>query len=915
MTTPNEVGLSLQVRNRIAFTRDMKVAEKNVDDFGDAAERADTKVKASTKSNKDFDSGLRSLIKGLTAGILGVAALRGAMALVKWPAMIVGARVAAGTISALSAGVVGLTSALTPLAGLLATYPSLLAAGAQGMGVFKLATYGIDDALQNVFGTAEEFQESIKGLPPAAQEFARTVRTFEPMFERLRTIAAAGIFPSATELLKGLRPLEGLIARFVRRTSGVLGGLINRVGGITSSGGFATDLRAVMGSNVRILDNLGNAGINLAQAFRDVLVEVQPLTRWLSRLALRGSEAFKSFIQGERQSGGLRGFFHETRKVTSQILSIAGNLGQVLANVLGAGYGLGRNLLGVLDRLTAQWAEWAGSVGGQNALKQWFDDARPVIMQIGRLVGDIAVGFMEVSRMPGLPGLIRKLRTDLLPVITDIFKTGTGKFGRTLIDLAVEAGRLFKVLGTESGPLTAFLRTISTVLRVVNNLIESTGTGGLVATLLTLKGVMSAFKFLNFLNPLRGILGVFRDLPDPLAKTTTKAGLLRRGLTRLGGVIGGGAFAGGGITLAFAAAAGATWLFHRRLGNLQTDVKKAEDNLWKLAGQQQDTRGATQRLDTANDRLGEHLSAAAGGPYLDLVDETKNAANQQRNLKDRMLDTFPVYENATGKIINVAEGAKKMMSAARNAGVAGKTAGENIRDAMGKALTPLGQVRSQFGDLYDAIAKLPKNVQLQVSTNAGRLASGIGDAAAAQANSVSIGGGGGGGGLASSWAQQAMSAVPGSQSITSTYRSPAANAAVGGSPTSYHMDASNPAQDIVGSNLSAVASYLQQFPVRELLWQVPGHYDHVHVAARGMHKTVSQPTMIMAGEAGRERVDITPVKTDSSRGRGDGVGAGSVYQRGAIQINSGAIQINGVNDPEKIGKGVLRFIEDRIARS
>lgn len=908
MTTPNEVGFSLQVRNRIAFTRDMRAAEQSIKSFGNEAERADTKVKASTKSNKDFDSGLSSLTKGLTAGILGVAALRGGMALVKWPAMIVGARVAAGAVSALSAGVVGLTSALTPLAGLLATYPALLAAGAQGLGVFKLATYGIDDALQNVFGTAEEFQESIKGLPPAAQEFARTVRTFEPMFERLRTIAAAGIFPSATELLKGLRPLEGLIARFVRRTSGVLGGLINRVGGITSSAGFATDLRAVMGSNVRILDNLGNAGINLAQAFRDVLVEVQPLTRWLTRLGVTGSEAFKSFIQGQRQSGGLRGFFHETREVTSQILSIAGNLGQVLANVLGAGYGLGRNLLGVLDRLTAQWAEWAGSVGGQNALKQWFDDARPVIMQLGRLVGDIAVGFMEVSRMPGLPGLIRKLRTDLLPVITDIFKTGTGNFGRTLIDLATEAGRLFKVLGTESGPLTAFLRTISTVLRVVNNLIESTGTGGLIASFLALRGVMKGLKFVGMITGFSSLLTMFGGAPGIIAG-------VGRALTVLFALI---------MAHPFVAIGGAVvGLVILIVKNWDT-IKRVTVRIWQ---------GIFETLRRVWHSIQRVASDAVGGLISFVLRGFRNILSFFITWGQRFLDTAVTafgWIPGIGPKVRAARDNFKTFTGGLLSDLDKQINrfdawGDNVSGDLARVGNPLAAVRKQFGDLYDAIQRLPKNVQLQVSTNAGRLASG--DAFGM------LGGGalGGGSGSRSRMAARAMAVAPGAQVITSGYR-PGAITASGN--VSFHSDQSNPAQDIGGSSLAGVFTAAERMfgaNLEELIYSPMGyslidgnrvpavavsdHWDHVHLAAKGFAGAVDTPTMFIAGEAGREQVNITPVKTDSSKGRGDGLGAGSVYQRGAIQINSGAIQINGVNDPEKIGKGVLRFIEDRIARS
>ncbi|PPF39978.1 tape measure protein [Pseudoclavibacter sp. AY1H1] len=72
--------------------------------------------------------------------------------------------------------------------------------------------------------------------------------------------------------------------------------------------------------------------------------------------------------------------------------------------------------------------------------------------------------------------------------------------------------------------------------------------------------------------------------------------------------------------------------------------------------------------------------------------------------------------------------------------------------------------------------------------------------------------------------------------ITDTYRDPAYNAAVGGSPTSYHMDATNPAVDVAGpySVMDAFANEVRSIGGwRQILWEVAGHFDHVHVANQG----------------------------------------------------------------------------------
>jgi TP901 family phage tail tape measure protein len=68
--------------------------------------------------------------------------------------------------------------------------------------------------------------------------------------------------------------------------------------------------------------------------------------------------------------------------------------------------------------------------------------------------------------------------------------------------------------------------------------------------------------------------------------------------------------------------------------------------------------------------------------------------------------------------------------------------------------------------------------------------------------------------------------------------------------------------------------------------------DRGVVAQHGFHGVVTQPTVFLAGEAGRERVDITP------RGGGGG-GGGNIYA---------TITVSGASDPEAVGRKVYEYI-------
>jgi hypothetical protein len=82
--------------------------------------------------------------------------------------------------------------------------------------------------------------------------------------------------------------------------------------------------------------------------------------------------------------------------------------------------------------------------------------------------------------------------------------------------------------------------------------------------------------------------------------------------------------------------------------------------------------------------------------------------------------------------------------------------------------------------------------------------------------------------------------------MSSAYRTPARNRAVGGSPTSYHLDRLNPASDWVGPNwaLDEMARRLRGAGrFRELLWRTFDHLDHLHYAHTGGMVERNWPTL------------------------------------------------------------------------
>jgi hypothetical protein len=146
--------------------------------------------------------------------------------------------------------------------------------------------------------------------------------------------------------------------------------------------------------------------------------------------------------------------------------------------------------------------------------------------------------------------------------------------------------------------------------------------------------------------------------------------------------------------------------------------------------------------------------------------------------------------------------------------------GQFIRDAFGPIGDFIGGVASTFANLFGGIGDRGREFRGKLSALAAtRKSSGFS------------------GGVALQRVLSVLGRFPGLH-ITETLGNRAYDVANGvdRSPNSYHYDANNPAVDIAGPipQLYALADLLYAMGGwRQILWQVPGHYDHIHVAHSG----------------------------------------------------------------------------------
>jgi hypothetical protein len=464
-----------------AFKREMRAAGRGVSREIDV--KADTSSlkgfnaelsktsKSMTTMSKDADSAgssISTFTKRVVTANQGLDLMGKGTALIKWPALISGASYAAQAVNNLAAGASALTGALTPLAGLAAAAPALYGAMGQAAGVIALS--GISDLAGAVGGLNEKMDKTsseYKKLSDEGQRFARVLNQQKGPLQDIQKAVQEPLFEGMTKGIREASDNLPVLQRVLVATSKEMGRLAEEAGRFAGREGFGRDLEDVGRNNAELLGRLGDAGLHLADAFRHVMVEAQPLVDFLGKAAVNIAKMVEQETKAARESGALRDFFRETKDLLRVMGPLLVDFGQGLWNVVRIGKPLGDDILGVLADSAEKFREWTESASGRNAIVQWYQDARNPLEQTAKLIRDIGTLFFDIGSGGGLGNLIKTIRKEMLPVLEDVLKAGRS-FGPVFIDFGVELAKALKPFLGASSPLAILVKTATELLRVFN---------------------------------------------------------------------------------------------------------------------------------------------------------------------------------------------------------------------------------------------------------------------------------------------------------------------------------------------------------------------------------------------------------------------------------------------------------------
>lgn len=435
---------------------------------------------------------------------------------IKFSAFAALATIAATAVSALGAASYAAAAGLSPMVGVLGAIPAGIAGLLAVVGAVKLGIAGIGPALKvmlNAKSTAEDVAKAMAGLSPPAQAFAQELLDVKKRTDGWSAAIQGAMLPSFTDSLRRLTRIFPVVRKGLVDTGGAVGRLAESVSVVLAHSGDA--LQQTFARNTRIIDNgLTPALVAFVKIFRDFMVAGGPLAERFADWVGQAATNLAQLVQHGRRSGNLEDFLNRAG-------TLASNVGHILADVAVALFNIGKESGGLssmmgnsIGNLAAEWRAWTETVAGKNAIRQWFDDARPAVQAFGQMLSIIGRGFAGLATNGDLAGLIRQINEQLLPAIFGLANGAAASLGPALVEAAAAFLKFQTILSFS--PLADILLGIATaadgVLTVVNELPGPLKF--LIATMVAFKLVMRGvgLGMIALKGPIGGLNSGFGDI-------------------------------------------------------------------------------------------------------------------------------------------------------------------------------------------------------------------------------------------------------------------------------------------------------------------------------------------------------------------------------------------------------------------
>lgn len=280
-----------------------------------------------------------------------------------------GASLVAGAVNLAHTAITGIAGALAivgPLASAgLAAAPGVIFAAAAAMGVFKLATVGVGEALKAAGGSAEKFKEAIKNLSPEAQKFAKAVRAAMPELKAFQQGIQDSFFQGADRQVGKFVAAVQAISGPARAVAAVMGQIARDIVNFVTQGKTINGVKTILGGVYDFLQNINGTLGPLVQSFIGLAAQAGQFGGTLGGAVAASLTKLADFMD----SIDLKALFAAALPIVKSLGSFLADVGAIAGQLFSVFSTDGANAAGILADLASQLREFLSSAQGQAALQ------------------------------------------------------------------------------------------------------------------------------------------------------------------------------------------------------------------------------------------------------------------------------------------------------------------------------------------------------------------------------------------------------------------------------------------------------------------------------------------------------------------------------------------------------------------
>lgn len=435
-----------------------------------------------------------------------------AVSALKIPLMVTKFTLLASAVGAVGVAAVSAASALAPIgvAGG-AAFLGLGVAAKVASGVVKLAMKDIGGAvevLKDPASDAEAIAAALANLTPEAAKLAQELAEVGHQTDHIRETAQKGLLPGVSDALKSMMPLLPVVEKGVGAMARTLGDIARKAGG--AIGTWGPDLDKVLSSSNRIVATLGTAVVPLLNLVRRVLVAVGPISERFASAIARGLISLSAMADKATANGKLEAFLQRAGDLAARAGGVLADVGVALFNIAKAA-NRGKDSLGSfmgegVAKAAADFRAFTESSAGMDKIAKFFRDAKPVIGELGLLLVAVVTELGKFGASGDLAPIIKQIREDLLPAVSNLALGVSEGLGPSLITLATAWLEFQNVLSFD--PLITAVRIFADVAKAITGWISLTpGASTFIATIITASLAFKLFAFALRASGLVGFIG------------------------------------------------------------------------------------------------------------------------------------------------------------------------------------------------------------------------------------------------------------------------------------------------------------------------------------------------------------------------------------------------------------------------